>query len=255
MQRKCIDIKIARAIRFELGRAAKLGKSLVGVLQSGKREAERVMQSCIPWRRGDRGAQHALPIIVLPDLAIKIGEVDRRGRILRAQPKRGLVLDLGIGRKSASREEISPGGARLGPIGIEVLRGDELGHGAIKLLAIGGRLACAPNCGKQRGRPDAHATIGIRQQRRNQRPSWAAGRFSACRGRRCAPSDWDQITLVRQIDVRRRKARRKLAQPADASDRRRIGVRRHSRKQRRCVRLVRPGGMERLRVFLEALSA
>jgi hypothetical protein len=55
-----------------------------------------------------------------PKLPVEIGEVDRRGRILWAEPQRGLVFDLGI---RAPGVEISQRGAGFGPIGVEALGG------------------------------------------------------------------------------------------------------------------------------------
>ena|SRR6516162_476434 len=44
MERDRINIRIARAIRLEVGRPAQLGHRFLGALEAGEREAERVME-------------------------------------------------------------------------------------------------------------------------------------------------------------------------------------------------------------------
>ena len=61
MQPDGIDIGISRPFRLELGGARKLGQRVGRPLEAGERQSERMMQSRIPGRPGDRGAQHALP--------------------------------------------------------------------------------------------------------------------------------------------------------------------------------------------------
>ena len=92
------------------------------------------MQPRIPGRRGDRRAQHALAFGIPAELPIEIGEIDRRRRVLRAEPQRGLVFGLGLGGLAAPRVEASERGARFRPIGVEALRGDELGRRALEAL-------------------------------------------------------------------------------------------------------------------------
>src|SRR5262249_57264622 len=123
----------------EMSGVAQLTERLIETLQPGEREAERMMQPRVLRRGGDRRGQRAFSIAVPDELAIKIGEVDRRRRVLRAQPQRSLVFDLGIRKEATSGEKISQGGAGLRPIGIEALGGDELGRRALERFAIGGR--------------------------------------------------------------------------------------------------------------------
>ena len=126
-----------------------------------------------------------------------------------AEPQRRLVFDLGIRKEAAPREKISQSGPRLGPIGVQALGGDELGRRALERLAIGGRLACGWNRGKQRHGADAHAAIGIGEQRRHQRPDFRVG--DVCEHvERADP--YHRIGVCkrapRQIDIRGRDIRR-----------------------------------------------
>ena len=66
MQRDGIDIGVSRPVGLELGGAAKLAERLIGPFEPGERQAERMMQSRILRRCGDRRAQHALALASRP---------------------------------------------------------------------------------------------------------------------------------------------------------------------------------------------
>jgi hypothetical protein len=84
MQCDGIDVGVSRSVAIELGGALKLAKRLVGPLQAGEREAQRVMQPRVLRRRGDRRTQHAFSVAIAPELPIKIGQIDRRRPIERS---------------------------------------------------------------------------------------------------------------------------------------------------------------------------
>ncbi len=48
MERDRVDIRIARAIRLDLGRAVQCDNRFVGAFEAGQRQAERMMQPGIP---------------------------------------------------------------------------------------------------------------------------------------------------------------------------------------------------------------
>ena len=100
-----------------------------------------------------------------PSPAIKVGEIDGGGGVLRAQLQRGFVLGLGLGRPAALRKETSERGARFRPIGIEALGVDKFGGRALEPFAVGGRLARGRHHRQQRRCPDAHAAAAIVKQR------------------------------------------------------------------------------------------
>jgi hypothetical protein len=113
----------------------------------------------------------ASPLAVPPRLAIEIGEVDRRRRKLRAQPQRRFIFRLRLRREAAAGIEAAQRRARLGPIGVEPLRSDELGRRTLEALPVGHRLVRGRDAGEQRNGADAHAANGVGQQRRGERPS------------------------------------------------------------------------------------
>ena len=105
-----------------------------------KGETQRMMQACILRRSNKRGPQHVLAIGFSPQPPIKISEVGRGRRILRAQPQRSFVFSLGIRGTAAFCKETSECRARFRPIGIEALSVDELRRRALEPFAVGGRL-------------------------------------------------------------------------------------------------------------------
>src|SRR5580700_3137650 len=86
MQRHRVDVKIARAAGLELDRPVQLVKRIGGALHAHQGQAERVMQAGVARRGRERRAQRALPLPVPAELAIEVGEIDRRRRERRAQP-------------------------------------------------------------------------------------------------------------------------------------------------------------------------
>src|SRR5215471_18290623 len=129
-----------------IGRCA--AGQLLGVFEGGRKipsvavEAdEREQGVAVALMASQAFFQHCQRLAIAAELPIEIGEVDHRGRVVRAQPKRRLVFGLGVAPATALRIKISQRGTRLGSIGIETLGGNELGRRALETLAIGGRLA------------------------------------------------------------------------------------------------------------------
>jgi hypothetical protein len=117
MQRHRVDVSVARAIRLELGSAAKLDQRRYGLLEPGECKAQRMMQAGILRGSADCRAQHAFSLTVAAQLPIKIGQVDGRGCVLRAEANASLILSFSLGKKATPREKTSQCGATFGPIG------------------------------------------------------------------------------------------------------------------------------------------
>jgi hypothetical protein len=103
-------------------------------------EAERVMKARILRRSNERGSERSLGVGFASERPVKIGQVDRCRRKLRAQSQCSLVFGLGVGGTTTLSKEASERRARFRPIGIEALRVDELCRRALKSFAVGGRL-------------------------------------------------------------------------------------------------------------------
>jgi hypothetical protein len=161
---------ITRAVWFKLARTAKLDECLIGPLQPGQREAERMMQPRVLRRHGDRRTQHAFSIAILSKLPIKISRVDCCRRVLRTETQPSPVFAFRVRQEATPGVKIPKRRARFRSIGVEPLRGDELRCCSLETFAVGGRLICSRNGGEKQGGPDADAAIGIGKQRRNERP-------------------------------------------------------------------------------------
>ena len=119
------------------------------------------------------------PSLIPLQTPIEIGEVDRGRRKLRAQLERGFVFGLGLRHEAAPCIKGSERGSPLGTVRIELLGGDVFGGGAREPFTVGGRLARRGDRGEQRNGPEAHAPIGVGQQRRDQRPDLRSGALSS----------------------------------------------------------------------------
>src|SRR6478736_311976 len=86
---------------------------------------------------------------VAPELAVELGEVDGRGSEMATEPQRGLVFGLGSRSAAPPSIKVCERRSRFGPIGIEVLGGDEFGRCVLERFAVSGRLARGRNGRKQ----------------------------------------------------------------------------------------------------------
>ena len=102
MQRDGKDILIARRSGLQLGRAAEFGERGVGLLEACQHEAEGVMRRRVARRNCDGRAQNAFAFSVAAELPVEIGEIDRGGRVLRAEFQRRPVFGLGLGGPAAT---------------------------------------------------------------------------------------------------------------------------------------------------------
>ena len=156
-----VDIGIAGAVRLELGGAGKLGDRLALALPPHEREAERMMEPCVPRRGFEPLAQHALRVRVASELAVEVGEIGRRRSIGWAQTKRRLKLGFSLCRLATPCMQIAERRPRLGPVRVQFLRGDELLRRAVELVAVGSRQSIIWDARKQRYRTQAHAADRI----------------------------------------------------------------------------------------------
>ena len=95
---------------------------------------------------------------------------------MRAQPERGSVFGFRLGCEATPGKEVTKRRPCFRPIGIEALRGGKFGCRALEALAVGSWLAGVRYTREQRGSADAHATIGIGQERCDERPE-LVGRY------------------------------------------------------------------------------
>src|SRR5262245_16509050 len=105
MQRYRIHKRVSRLFRLEFGCPPQFGNGPIAALEACERQSECMMQTGVPWRGVDGGPQDFLSVTILTALAIEIGEIDCRGRKLRAQPKGGFVFGFRLGRVAAPGEE------------------------------------------------------------------------------------------------------------------------------------------------------
>src|SRR5215467_11394262 len=96
-----------------------------------------MMQPGMPGGGVDGRPQDFLSVAIPTALAIEIGEVDRRRCKLWAQPKRCSIFGFRLGRKATAGIEVTERRTCFRPIGVEALRGNEFGCGALEALAVG----------------------------------------------------------------------------------------------------------------------
>ena len=136
MQRHTIDIGEPRAIRIEVGSAAKLGERLIGLLEPNQSKTKRMVQSAIARRQADCGAQNFFALCFPPRLPVQIGKIDRGRKILRTQSKRCFILCFGFSDLSAPGEKGAERRTRLRPVGIELLSRDKFRRRAFETPAV-----------------------------------------------------------------------------------------------------------------------
>ena len=104
MQRDRVDVGVSRLTGIKLGRFVQLVECLIGPLQPHECQSERIVKPRILRSSSDRSAQDVFAIAVATKATIEVGQVNRCGRILRAQAQRGLVFRFRIDRRDrASR--------------------------------------------------------------------------------------------------------------------------------------------------------
>src|SRR3954453_16702759 len=109
-----------------------------------------------------------------PQLPVKIGQVDRCGYVLRAEPEPSFVLALCLPPKTATSIETAKRRPSFWSIGIKLLGGYILGSGAFKGRTIINRLICRRHICKRRHCPDTNPANRVRQKGGRDGPDSAA---------------------------------------------------------------------------------
>src|SRR5271165_4414910 len=99
------------------------------------------MQAGVLWRGGEGRAQDRFALLVAAALAKKIGEIDGRGGELGHDLERRLILGLRLRRLARAGIKASQRQMRLGAVGVELLRREEIAERTLISLLVGGRHA------------------------------------------------------------------------------------------------------------------
>src|SRR5262245_57381291 len=184
------------------------------------------MQGRVSGRGSGRFPQGGHSLVLASQCAIEVREVNRRRRKLRVEAQRCLVFGFGLARSASLRQKIRKRYTRLGPLGIEPLRGDELRGSGLEAAPVGIGLTGGWDRRKQRYRPNANRFDRIREQRRNDRPEligWNAAQH--LKRRHSHHRIAVRKSVLCQIEIRSRKIWAKLDERARANNRGYIAVR------------------------------
>src|SRR5262249_21746049 len=129
------------SVRLKFGRCAEFNERIIRPLFASQSKPKPVAEAGVLWRRCNGTPEYALSITVTAQLTIKISEIDRRRRILRAESQRCLIFSFGIISEPATYVKISKRCAPLGPICVDALSSDKLGGRPIESRAVGRGLA------------------------------------------------------------------------------------------------------------------
>ena len=130
LQRDGVDVSVARLLRVNFRSATQFIERAIRLLEPHKNQPKRIMQGRITAGQGECFTKHPFSVAVPAQLAIKVRKVDRGGGKGRIEPERGAVLGLCVSCAALPSMEIGERRPCLGPVGIQLLRSDELGCGA-----------------------------------------------------------------------------------------------------------------------------